>query len=287
MGARSSCASRRTRRRRRRPPSARRYCHGQRRDAAPMRMGCLRGVRQGRHMRHARRHGRRRAARGMRRHRRVGAGQGRGAPHLFRAARPAAPRAGLGRHRRGRRDHGLGSQGPRPRDLGIHGFGPLGAARQGGHRARALRHLRRAQLGVRAAPHVHHRRHDHRALAQRHPRELRRPARRAHQPGRALPLQHRLRGGRQAHRLLHRADAPPHGRHRLYHVHDRGRLRHGRHARERPLRVPRPARHPPARAGQAPRGRRLDRGERDMRARHHGCELRPRDRARRDPAHLR
>ena len=106
----------------------------------------------------------------------VGTWQRRGPHDLLRPPCPAAPRAGVGRHRRGRRVHGARAQG---RGFGVAGVlgrrhrKPQGRPR---HRPRALRHRRRPGLaGCTAAP-LHHWRRDHRPGPQRHARELRRPA---------------------------------------------------------------------------------------------------------------
>ena len=223
----------------------------------------------------------------MRRLRRVGPGQGRCPHDLLRPARPAAPRSGIGRHRHRRRLHGARAQGRGPCDPGV--FRQRHCQPQGrpGHRPRALRHSGWPRLGRLPAPPVHHRRRHHRPGPQRHARELRLAAPSAHRPGRSLHEQHRLRGGHASHRLLHAEhEAHPRG-HPLHDGAARGRLCHGAHQRRIALCLPRPQRHPSARAGQAAQRRRLVRGKRDLRLRHPGCRVCARGGTRRGAAHQR
>ena len=264
---------------------------------------------------------RRPSARGVRRIRRVGARPRCRPPHVLWPARAAASRPGIRWHRRGRRRHRHGAQGPRTGESRVLQRRHRGAARAAGRRPCALRHRRRQELGGLAAAPFHHQRGHRRARSQRHARQHRRSAPPAHRARRPVQLQLRLRGRRQAHRLLHQGDASPARGHPQDHGAHPRRLRHGAHQRERALRLPRPAWRAPARARppdqrrgrcrrqrrgsrlcpaerrrlrRGPGGRRgarihrwVGRGVRDLRARHHRRRVRARHPPRRDSAHLR
>ena len=197
-------------------------------------------------------------------------------PHLFRPLCPAAPRAGVGGHRRiaGRPHHGHARQGP-----GQPGLRRAEAARAAGRprrRARPVLDDGRELVGEHAAR-LARRPARGGARPQRQPGQRGRAPRRAPRPGRDVPLDVGLRDHRRAP-----LDAPggaDRGRGRRRHDAARGRVLDGGQHRRPRRRVPRSRRPAPALAGHARRP--LLRRVRDVRVRHHRRALPARRPARR------
>ena len=205
------------------------------------------------------------------------------AQHLSRAVRTAAPRPGVGRHRRERRRDDHRRQGHGPRHAGVRRTPARAARRPPRDRARPLLHDRFQHVAQRAARVPLGRRRRVRARPQRQPHQHRRARDRARHAARRAHL--RQRADRRAPRTrVHRHAA-------LRRPRPRARAREGAapprrcvlaraDGRGARVRRPRPPRLPPARA--RPHRGRLGARERDGRARHRGRALRPRRRARRD-----
>ena len=100
-------------------------------------------------------------------------GPGRGSSHVFRPARAAAPRPGVGRDRSQRREQADGAARPRARRPGLRRTKPLGTAGRSGDRAHALLDDRRQWVGERPAPAAPWPHPDRRARPQRQPRQRR------------------------------------------------------------------------------------------------------------------
>ena len=206
----------------------------------------------------------------MRRLRRVGPRRGRRQADLLRALRPAAPRPGVGRHRRRQRSPDPRLQGHGPGVPGLRRVHPRGAARSRGDRPLALLDDRLERVAQRAADLPLHVVRLDRARPQRQPDEHRRPrqaGRRAGSRPRPARPRHPHLGGVERHRPGHRTagrllrptaragrrgDLPDDARRLLVRVHGRG------HA----VRRPRPAGHPAPRPrpARARLGRRLGDG---------------------------
>ena len=234
--------------------------------------------------RHGQRGRRRHAEGGVRGLRRLRARPVRGPPDLSRSLRPAAPRPGVGRHRRGRRplDHGRQGHGAGPERL--QRAHPGRPPRPHGHRPHPLLDHRCQHLAQRPARVPRRRRCPLRPGAQRQPHEHRAAGRRGRDaPGdggerqRSHRRARRPRGGRLGHRSHRRAGrraAPPAGG-VLPRAHRPG-PRRGRPGSQRlPPAVPRP------------HGQRLGRGLGVAGARHHRCPPDPRARTGRDGRHRR
>ena len=226
----------------------------------------------------------------MRRLRGLGPRRGRREAHLLRAVRPAAPRPGVGRHRGQQRSPDPGLQGHGPGLPGLrrdHAGLAQGPPRD---RPRALLDDRREHLAERAADVPAHRRRLDRARPQRqpdqHPRAARAWSPTCPAPPDELELQDRTpeASTNDTGLVTTLLRAPP-GQHAGAAC-PRGAAAAARRVllrldgRERAVRRPRPAGHPPA--GPRPPRPRLGRGQRGRRAGHHRRQRRARGRARRD-----